>query len=85
MTRTKLIILTGCWMAGFVQAEVAPVKVYTKTSSAWVGQHLPFYIDLRARGSFSGSASFEIPKIPGTLVMRMGSPVVGTQEIEGES
>jgi len=46
---------------------------------------LPFYVELRAPGSFAGTAGFDLPQLPGTLLMKIGNPVVGSQEIEGES
>lgn len=66
-------------------AEVAPAVAYAPEARAWVGQRLSFYIDLRARGSFAGAASFDLPKIPRTLLMKIGEPVVGSQQIGGET
>lgn len=68
-----------------VQAEVAPVAVRVPESKAWIGQRVPFFVELRAPGSFVGTATFDLPQIPGALVMKIGNPVVGSQEIEGAS
>jgi len=58
---------------------------YAPEARAWVGQRFSFYIDLRARGSFAGAASFDLPQIPRTLLMKIGEPVVGSQQIDGET
>ena len=66
-------------------ADVAPVAVRMATPTVWVGQRATLYVELRAPGSFVGTASFELPRIPGTLLMRIGNPVVSSQDIEGAS
>ena len=68
-----------------VWAGVAPAVAYAPEANAWVGQRLSFYIDLRARGSFAGAASFDLPQLPRTLLMKIGEPVVGSQQIDGET
>ena len=68
-----------------VRAEVAPVVTRAPKPVAWTGQRLPFFVDLRSRGTFAGTAKFDLPEIPGVLMVRAGDPVVGSQEIEGES
>jgi hypothetical protein len=66
-------------------AEVAPVAMRMAAPKAWIGQRATLYVDLRAPGSFVGTANFELPEIPGTLLMRIGNPVVSSQDIEGAS
>jgi hypothetical protein len=67
------------------QAEVAPVAVRVPEPKAWIGQRVTFYVELRAPGSFVGTASFDLPQIPGALLLKIGNPVVSSEEIEGES
>jgi hypothetical protein len=84
--RTSLRLLIGCMVVGSAAlAEVAPVAVRVSEAKAWVGQRMPFFVELRARGSFAGAASFDLPQLPGTLLMKIGNPVVGSQEMEGET
>ncbi len=66
-------------------AEVAPVTARMAAPKAWMGQRATLYVELRAPGSFVGTANFELPEIPGTLLMRIGNPVVSSQDIEGAS
>lgn len=68
-----------------VHAEVAPVAIRVPDATAWTGQRLPFFVELRARGSFAGATSFTLPEIPRTVILKMGSPLVSSEEIEGES
>ena len=66
-------------------ADVAPVVTRASKQVAWTGQRLPFFVDLRSRGSFVGTARFDLPEIPGVLVVQAGDSVVETQEIEDAS
>lgn len=66
-------------------AEVAPVTLRMAAPKAWIGQRATLYIELRAPGSFVGTANFELPQLPGTLLMKIGNPVVLSRDIEGAS
>jgi hypothetical protein len=68
-----------------LRAEVAPAAIRVPEAQAWTGQRLPFYVELRARGSFAGAASFSLPEIPRTVILKVGNPVVSSQEIDGEN
>jgi hypothetical protein len=68
-----------------VRAAVDPAVTIVPKDSAWVGQRVEFYVELRARGLFVGTASFELPQIPRTLLIKIGEPVVGSKEIEDET
>ena len=60
------------------------VKLDVPKTEAWTGQRLPFFIELRAAGSFSGTPSFDLPQIPGTVILKLGSPVLGSRT-EGDA
>ena len=52
----------------------------------WLGQKVVLVVDLLAPGYFSGTPSFDLPKIPGTVIIPpVGSPVVSTEDIGGVS
>ncbi len=68
-----------------LQAEVAPAVIRIPQPSAWTGQRLPIFIDLRAGGSFQGAASFEIPEIPGTVILKIGGTIVSSERLDGAS
>jgi hypothetical protein len=84
--KAALMLLLGFVTLGFAaHAEVAPVTVRAPEAKAWIGQRVPFFVELRASGSFAGTASFDLPQLPGTVVMKIGNPVVSSQELEGQS
>lgn len=68
-----------------LHAGIEPVVIRVPEAKAWIGQRLPLYVELRARGSFAGAASFSLPEIPRTVIMKIGNPVVSLQQIDGES
>ena len=68
-----------------VRAEVSPVAIRVPEASAWTGERIPIFVDVRARGSFSSATAFSLPDIPRTIIMKIGSPIVSSEEIEGES
>jgi len=51
--------------------------------TAWTGERITFFVQLRANGSFDGAAAFDLPRIPRTVIVKVGNPVLGS-ETEGE-
>jgi len=82
-TLILFVFLLQCSM--LLHAEVAPVEIRMPETKAWIGQRLPFYVELRARGSFAGAASFSLPELPGTVILKIGNPIVSSQQLDGES
>ena len=72
-------------LSNVIRAELTPVVISAQSNETWVGQRTPFYVELRAPGTFSGTAAFELPQIPGAMIMKIGEPIVGTKELEGKS
>ena len=68
-----------------VCAEVNPAGLDIPKPTAWVGERLPFFVELRANGSFVGAASFSLPVVPQTVIIKIGSPVVSSEEVDEES
>lgn len=85
MRSLLLFIFLAAICHGGVRAEVSPVSITAPESTAWTGERIRILVELRVGGSFSGSASFDVPEIPGTLLIKVGNPVVSSKEIEGES
>ncbi len=48
-------------------------------SAGWTGQRMPFFIDLRADGSFTGAAAFDLPEIANTAVIKIGNPILSSE------
>jgi len=85
MKTTLALFITLAVLGSAARAEVAPVSVRAPDAKAWMGQRVPFYVELRATGSYAGVANFDLPQLPGTIIMKIGNPVVSSQEIEGQS
>ncbi|MCR9200941.1 MAG: hypothetical protein NXI04_20065 [Planctomycetaceae bacterium] len=81
----SLCVLWLISASGIVNADVAAVAVRVPSPDGWVGQRMSVFVELRAAGSFADTASFDLPELPGTIVLKIGSPVVSTQELEGDS
>ena len=67
--------------------EVGRVRNELETKSApWVGQQVSFHVDLMSPSFFSGTAHFDLPEIPGVILMKVkGSPTVTTEEVDDDS
>lgn len=62
------------------QAEAEPsARLLVPDPTAWTGQRLPFFIELRAEGSFTGAAAFDLPAIPDSVVVKTGNPVLSSE------
>ncbi len=85
MKTILLVISLAAFFMGIVKAEVPLVSITAPESTAWTGERVRILVELRANGSFSGSASFDLPEIPGTLLIKTGNPVVSSKDLEGES
>lgn len=72
-------LLSIAWSKG----DQAPAVISAPETKAWVGQRLPFFVELHNRGSFDGSPTFSIPQIPGTVILKVGNPVVSSRQIDG--
>lgn len=62
-------------------AEVDLVAVDVPNDSVWVGQKASFFVKLRGKGPFVGAASFSLPQIPRTVIMKVGNPVVSSEQL----
>jgi hypothetical protein len=72
-------------MGGVARAEVAAVAVRVPSADVWSGQRAAIHVELRARGTFAGTADFVLPALPGVLMLKVGNPVIESREIEGET
>lgn len=89
MNSRRSTTLAAFLLLGFLpaaaSADFKPAGVRVKDRTYWVGQRVPLYVELRAKGSFSGAASFSLPKIPRVVILKIGNPVVSSEESGGES
>lgn len=64
---------------------VQPVQATLEQASAWTGQPVRMIVTLYSPGPFSGTPSFDLPKIPLTSILKTGSPVVGSEQVDDET
>jgi hypothetical protein len=85
MRQRTVILFVFCVLVNLIHADVQPVTVEVPSSSGWIGERVPFHVELRAPGTFSGTASIDLPQIPGVLLVKVGEPLVDTKQLEGET
>jgi len=57
-----------------------------KVDRIWPGQRLMLYVTLYTTSSFSGSTRFELPQVPGMLIMENEDrPVLGSKQVDDVS
>jgi len=62
-----------------------PVRANLGKESAWIGEGVPLIITLYSPGPFSGTPSFDLPELARTVIVKAGSPLVGSEEVDGEN
>ena len=73
-----------CFTATATAAEPAFVELVPPTkSNPWVGQRTVFSVDVIVEGRFSGSTPFDLPQVPGVILMKPEElSVLSTRTIE---
>ncbi|MEW4563137.1 hypothetical protein AB1K70_11460 [Bremerella sp. JC770] len=61
------------------------VESMSRQPKGWIGQRIPFFVDLRGPGPFVGAASFSIPQIPRVVIIKVGNPVVSSEEDDDQT
>ncbi|MES2438096.1 MAG: BatD family protein [Verrucomicrobiota bacterium] len=81
------IVLIPFSISGAAWGDEPPSKVrisMDRSGEIWVGQRVPLVVELLASGYFSGSPVFDLPRVPGLLILPpAGSPSVGSEDIGG--
>jgi len=83
--RVVLVAITGfwiCFVCNLVRAD-EPLAVELGQQEAWTGQPVELYLTIRAPGPFSGQAQFDLPEMAGLYFLAAGSPVVGSETVDG--
>ena len=62
-----------------------PVRASIEKETAWTGEAVPLIVTLYSPGPFSGTASFDLPELPRTAILKVGNPVVGSDQVDGDS
>ena len=64
---------------------IQPVRAELGETTAWTGEAVPLIVTLYSPGPFSGTAAFELPQLPRTAFVKIGNPLVGSEQVNGES
>ena len=78
-----IVVLCVLPVLRVLAGDFAPVTIQADTKQAWVGQRVVFYVALRSEGPFVGTASFDLPRLDGTVILKIGSPVVSSENVSG--
>ena len=78
-------VMLCCICLPSVSAAAEIVRAEIGQEEAWTGEAVPLIVTLYSPGPFSGSASFDLPKLPRTVIVKAGNPVVGSQDVDGQS
>jgi len=60
-----------------------PVRATIEQETAWTGEAVSLVVMLYSPGPFDGAAAFDLPELPLMVISRTGSPVVGSEQIDG--
>lgn len=66
-------------------AQREPIHAELGKESAWTGEAVPLIVTLYSPGPFNGTASFDLPRLPRTAIVKLGNPVVGSEQVDEES
>lgn len=82
----RLMVLISVCVVTFITTPalaVDRVSVKSDVDQAWVGEQVPFFVELRGPGTFVGASSFTLPQIPKTIIVAIGNPVVSSENVDG--
>ncbi|MBX3417259.1 MAG: BatD family protein [Pirellulaceae bacterium] len=71
------------WQACF--ADDPQISIKLPNAEGWTGERIPVLVELAIRGTFAGATSFDIPEVPGSLLIKIGNPVISSREVDGET
>ena len=70
-------------VSGVPAQDAPPVQAHIDTTAAWMGQKVVIVVELFSPTRFQGSPGFQIPPVPGALVMQSAeSPVLSSRSID---
>ena len=77
-----VLLLVAC---PSVSAAAEVVRAELGKDTAWTGEAVPLIVTLYSPGPFSGTPAFDLPELPLTVFVKSGNPLVGTEQVDGES
>jgi hypothetical protein len=83
LIRPSVMLCFICLPSVSTAAEI--VRAEIGKEAAWTGEAVPLIVTLYSPGPFSGTASFDLPRLPRTAFVKAGNPVVASQDVGGQS
>ena len=80
-----VFVMTLLFLSCSVSQAFEPVQAELGKEVAWTGEAVPLIITIYSPGPFSGTAAFDLPELPQTVAVKVGNPVVGSEDVDGES
>ena len=90
-THTFHILSSPFFLGLVVSLRVTAAEPAVRTALAvegdiWVGGRVPIVVELLSPGFFTGSPAFDLPRVPGAILIKPDErPVLGTETIDGAS
>jgi hypothetical protein len=88
----KLWLIYSNWSVAYGAAQLHAAEPtllrasIAKPGPVIVGEHMTMIVELLTATTFANAPIFELPKIPGAILMQIEPrPILGTEEIDGES
>ena len=81
---TGILVFVAFFLVS-VSPAFEPVRAELGKETAWAGEAVPLFITLYSPGPFSGTAAFDLPEVPQLIFVKIGSPMVASEEIDDES
>ncbi len=76
--------MTAALLLAATLADPAPSArtSVTPTGDVWVGQRVTLVVELRAPGQFSGAPAFDLPQVPGAVILKPDErPTLGSETV----
>lgn len=83
--RILSLMILGWGVSAAALLAVEPATVEVGDGDFLTGQRVPLFVELRAPGPFEGTAQFSIPTVSKGVLLKIGSPVVSTEEVDDDS
>ena len=83
--RVLCVLLFNLLLLPIASPAAHPVRAELGKETAWTGETVPLIVTLYSPGPFSGTAAFDLPELAQTVFVKRGNPLVGSEEVDGES
>lgn len=84
--RLRTALFLASILAVAASAQEPGIREAIAPGPFWVGQRIPLQVELLSPTWFSGATTFELPEVPGGVLLQVGErPTVSSETIEGQA